>query len=180
MWSKSFHKLYLLRKSPLYPLENSMIPFFFFVKIKPRKCCKSINHERFSLTSCLIFVWFVPDPIHSAIHQPPWRPCGLLATDTILRYVGIVHYGTIWFSRRISGFGAPFDFHAPRRNCTSTLAAGTALFRRKALAPPTKNFKYFPALSASIMKTFKKFLNYLLLSKQLGSNFWQFCNVFMA
>ena len=180
MWSKSFHKLYLLRKSPLYPLENSMIPFFFFVKIKPRKCCKSIIHERFSLTSCLIFVWFVPDPIHSAIHQPPWRPCGLLATDTILRYVGIVHYGTIWFSRRISGFGAPFDFHAPRRNCTSTLAAGTALFRRKALAPPTKNFKYFPALSASIMKTFKKFLNYLLLSKQLGSNFWQFCNVFMA
>ena len=157
-----------------------MVWFPSLLLTKISKCCKSIIHVRFSLTSYLIFVWFVPDSIHSAIHQPPWRPCGLLATDTILRYVGIVHYGTIWFSRRISGFGAPFDFHAPRRNCTSTLAAGTALFRRKALAPPTKNFKYFPALSASIMKTFKNFLIIYHSSNnwgQISDNFVMFYGI---
>ena len=140
--------------------------------MKTRISCNSITRNG------LKFVLFVTGSIHSAYinlhggHVGFWQPI-----PSSGKFVCNVNYGTIWFSRRISGFGAPFDFHAPRRNCTSTLAAGTALFRREALAPPTRNFKYFPALSALIMKTFQNFFNYQSYSKWQGSNVKQVCIV---
>ena len=61
---------------------------------------------------------------------------------------------TFQFSRCRHAFVRETDFHAPGRQCASTLAAGTSGFCRKALAPPTKILKTFPHFPQNLSQYF--------------------------